>query len=217
MSRVSVIHRGEPLPGFDLYIPFMSLPHVLGFNVRNIPGPLPYLSVAPTIVASWSERLGHEEGLRTGLVWAGNPTHRNDHNRSIESRSLLPLVDAEAARPHRCLQPASRRAGRGHRDVPRGSITDFSPFLRDFDDTAAAICALDRVVCVDTSVAHLAGALGRPSICCCPTIPIGAGCSTAATAWYPTVLLHRQPAPAGWASIGAATAAAVEHKRIHTT
>lgn len=218
LARVRVIRRGEPLPGFDLHVPFMSLPHVLGFDVEHIPGPVPYLAADPAAVASWSARLGNEDGLRIGLVWAGNPTHRNDHNRSIKPKSLLPLFAAKTATSIRYFSLQVGARATDIRIFPRGRVTDLSPFLRDFDDTAAAICALDRVICVDTSVAHLAAALGRPVELLLPYNPDWRWLlDRIDSPWYPTVRLHRQTAPSDWAGVVAGLRAELEDRHFITT
>ncbi|MBR1090978.1 glycosyltransferase family protein [Bradyrhizobium manausense] len=205
LSRVRLVNSGDPLSAFDVHIPFMSLPHAFGFDLREIPGPVPYLAADPAAVESWSHRLGADHGLRIGLVWAGNTAHRNDHNRSIKPRALLPLLEAKAAG---ALRFFSLQVGARARDIkifPRETITDLSPFLHDFDDTAAAICALDRVICVDTSVAHLAGALGRPVDLLLPYNPDWRWLlDRTDSPWYPTARLHRQAAPGDWAGVVAA-------------
>ncbi|QPF93911.1 tetratricopeptide repeat protein [Bradyrhizobium commune] len=208
LAQVSVVSRSETLPRFDFHIPFMSLPHAVGFDVQDIPGGVPYLSADPAVVETWSARVGSEDALRVGLVWAGNPTHRNDRNRSIKPKSLLPLLEAKAATPIRFFSlQVGARAG-NIRSFPRGRVTDLAPHLGDLDDTAAAICTLDLVICVDTSVAHLAAALGKPVELLLPYNPDWRWLlDRLDSPWYPTVHLRRQSTPGDWTGVVAELAA----------
>jgi hypothetical protein len=183
----------------------MSLPQAAGFDVRDIPGPVPFLSADPAAVESWSARLGGTDALRIGLVWAGNPTHRNDRNRSIKPKLLLPLFETAEARFF-SLQVGARASD--IRAFPRGSVTDLAPFLGDLDDTAAAITALDLVISVDTSVAHLAAALGKPVELLLPHNPDWRWLlDRSDSPWYPSVRLRRQASPGDWTGVVAALAA----------
>ena len=128
---------------------------------------------------AWNDRLGPHEKLRVGLVWSGNVRHGNDHNRSIPLRMLLPLLEADAT--FVSLQKDPRPADRALLQQ-RSDIIDLTGHLTDFVETAALIGCLDLVITVDTSVAHLAGALGCRTGSCCPIRPIIAGCSIAKTA-----------------------------------
>jgi hypothetical protein len=130
-------------------------------------------------VARWRARLATAAGMKIGIVWAGNPVHLNDVSRSIALDRLGSLFELSGTRWY-SLQVGERAADLAK--LPAGRITDLAAGLTDFAETAAAISALDLVISVDTAVAHLAGALGRP-VCgfCCRSIPTGDGCSSAAT------------------------------------
>jgi hypothetical protein len=141
---------------------------------------------------------------RIGLVWAGNPHHRNDRNRSIQPAQLAPLVEGSLfgtnSRQFFSLQVGA--AATGISVFPSGSITDLSPFLHDFAETAAALTALDLIITVDTSVAHLAGALGRPVELLLPYAPDWRWMlDRSDSPWYPTMRIHRQKIPGDWAGV----------------
>ncbi|WP_414040083.1 tetratricopeptide repeat protein [Acidithiobacillus sp. M4-SHS-6] len=147
--------EGDPLPDFDTYIPFMSLPRAFGTELGSIPQQSPYLFVSNTLDKEWEQRLSHISGFRVGLVWAGNPLHKNDDARSIPLEQLAPL----AALPG--IQLISLQKGAGEKQIPDGPfpIHPLGESIQDFADTAAILKHLDLLVCVDTSIAHLAGAM----------------------------------------------------------
>jgi tetratricopeptide (TPR) repeat protein len=179
----------------------MSVPAVLGLDAASLPESVPYLGVARADVDAWRARtraLG--EVLKVGVVWAGRKTHTNDRNRSLPFEALAPLVDLDG------IRLVSLQQG----DVPEafarlatsGRIASYASVITDFYDTAALIEALDVVVTVDTSVAHLAGALARPVIVMLPFAPdwrwmLGRTDS----AWYPTATLVRQATARDWAPV----------------
>ncbi len=191
-----LVAMGDPLPPFDIQAPLLTLPHLLG---EEIGLPIQYLSADPERVQRWSERLG-EKGPRVGLVWAGNPKHGNDRNRSLRAAMLRPLIE-EGNASFFCLQLAPRFAdlvaeGLGER------VTDLSAELTDLAETAAALSALDLLITVDTAVAHLAGALGRPVSLMLPFAPDWRwGLGSADTRWYPQTRLFRQEALGEWNSV----------------
>lgn len=202
-----VVDRSEVPPIFDLYCPFMSLPLALGTTEATIPARVPYLSVPAGHAATWDERLGVRNGPRIGLAWSGNREHRNDHHRSIPLAMLAPLLSAGPA--FHCLQRDMRPE-----DVPSfaiaGNIRFHGPELNDFSDTAALISRMDLVISVDTSVAHLAGALGRPVWLLLPYAPDWRWMlNRDDSPWYPTMRLFRQPAPRDWESVIALVARAL--------
>ena len=138
----------------------------------------------------WEQRLGPHDRLRVGLVWSGNPVHLNDHNRSVPLAMLAPLLDVDAR--FISLQKDARPADRALL-AERSDILDLTAEIRDFVDTAALIDNLDLVITVDTSVAHLAAASGKPTWIMLPYTPdyrwlLGRDDSP----WYPSVRLFRQ-------------------------
>ncbi len=137
----------------------MSLPLAFETTLRNVPDSVPYLSADPEAVEDWRRRMAGPE-LKVGLVWAGRPEHKRDRHRSMALAELAPL----ASIPNVAFYALQKGAAVGEAEhAPEGMRLEIlSPLLGDFADTAAAIMALDLVITVDTSVAHLAGALGKP-------------------------------------------------------
>jgi len=183
---------GEPLPPYDLQIPVMSLPGALGLQPEQFVDPIPYLGAEPEKIAVWRERLAHLPGRRIGLVWAGNPKFPADRRRSIDFGVLAPLLEIKG------ISFVSLQVGAS----PAGGMFDAAPWLRDFSDTAALIAVLDGVISVDTAVAHLAGALGRP-------VWLLNRADTdwrwllerRDSPWYPTMRLFRQAVPGDWPGV----------------
>jgi hypothetical protein len=150
-------------------------------------------------VQIWQNRLGRHDKLRVGLVWSGNPQHGNDHNRSIPLRMLLPLLDADATfvSLQKDPRPADQAVLR-----ERNDIVDLTAQLTDFVETAALINCLDLVITVDTSVAHLAAALGRPTWIPLPYTPDYRWLlDRDDSPWYPTARLFRQTETREYASV----------------
>jgi predicted O-linked N-acetylglucosamine transferase (SPINDLY family)/ADP-heptose:LPS heptosyltransferase len=198
-SGIEVLAEGDLLPPFDLHSPLLSLPLCLATTLENIPARIPYLAADPAAAARWRARIGPAPGLKVGLVWAGNAQHKNDRNRSIALERLLPVIDEVKARWF-SLQ-VGERAGDLARVAP-GKVTNLADRFIDFAETAAAIDNLDLVISVDTAVAHLAGALGKPVWVLLPAVPdwrwlLG----RADSPWYPTARLFRQPARGDWDSV----------------
>jgi len=191
-----VIDKGSRLPEFDMHCPLLSLPLAFGTTLETIPSSVPYLQVSPAGGQHWNARLGANRGRRVGLAWSGRPTHKNDQNRSIGLQPLLPLLDTGAT--FVCLQkdirPDDAEVLKGHK-----AILDFSDELNDFSDTAALISQLDLVISVDTSVAHLAGALAKPVWVLLPFIPDWRWLlDRDDNPWYPTARLFRQDDTRAW-------------------
>jgi tetratricopeptide (TPR) repeat protein len=191
-----VVARGEAPPPFDVYCPLGSLPLALKTEVTTIPAEVPYLAAAPARVEEWRSRLP-EDGARVAIAWAGSAGHANDRNRSIPFGALTPLWSLPGVRflaIQRELRPGEAEALAAE---PR--LTPLGAALRDFDDTAAIVALSDLVVTVDTSVAHLAGAMGRPVWILVPFSPDWRwGLEGERSPWYPTARLIRQRAPGDW-------------------
>lgn len=190
-----------PVPvEFDYYVHPMSLPGVFGTDLATVPAPIPYLAPEPERVARWTQRIAHGNGLRVGLVWAGNPTHLRDRFRSLALAQLAPLASVPGVRFF------ALQKGSGEREAaapPAGfAIDNLGPELGDFLDTAAVIASLDLVISVDTSVAHLAGALGRPIWTLLPRPADWRWLQDGETSpWYPTMRLYRQRTRGDWAEV----------------
>jgi Glycosyltransferase family 9 (heptosyltransferase) len=196
----SVLTQGSPLPKFDCHYPLVSLPNVLGHSLAKLPAELPYLSAPPEKIAHWRREIEHSGRAQVGLAWAGNPMHRNDHNRTIPLKTCVPLLSVRAAR-FVSLQQQLRDGDVGLLDS-LGDLTHVGDRLKDFADTAAIISLLDLVITVDTAIAHLAGALGRPVWILLSYFPDWRWTLTHnSTPLYPTARLFRQPAPGDWTSV----------------
>jgi len=195
-----IVGQGGPLPGFDLYCPLLSLPRAFKTVLGTIPAQVPYLSACASRVATWWKRLGTSNGLRIGLVWAGNPQHTNDARRSITLQQLLPLIShthASFVSLQKDLRPGDAEILSAH-----PHITHFGPELESFEDTAALVSLLDLMICVDTSVAHLAGALGKPVWVLLPFVPDWRWLlDREDSPWYPTARLFRQERSEDWSGV----------------
>ncbi|MGO8913941.1 MAG: tetratricopeptide repeat protein [Bradyrhizobium sp.] len=178
-------------PAWDVYCPVSSLPLAFGTTLETIPSATPYLP-APrgSRVQAWEDHLGPHDRLRVGLVWSGNPKHGNDHNRSIPLRTLTRILDVDAS--FVSLQKDPRPDDRAIL-LEHAEIVDLTADLTDFAETAALVSSLDLVITVDTSIAHLAGALGRPTWILLPYMPDYRWLlDRDDSPWYPTVRLFRQ-------------------------
>jgi tetratricopeptide (TPR) repeat protein len=194
------ISRDEALPAFDLHCPMCSLPFAFGTRLDTIPSAISYLPApAPAPVQTWEQRLqdrlGRDRKLRVGLVWSGNPRHLNDHNRSLPLRALLRLCDLDAG--FVSLQKFPRADDKALLD--RAGVIELTDDLTDFAETAALVSCLDIVICVDTSIAHLAGALGRQTWTLLPYSPDFRWLlDRDDSPWYPTMRLFRQNESRDW-------------------
>lgn len=194
-ERCHLLPQGAALPPVDFHCPLMSLPAVLG---GVIPADVPYLHADPARVQAWRDRLP-KDALTVGIAWSGRPTHLNDHNRSM-SLALFRDAAAEGCR-FVTVQPELRDADRQVL-AQWPDLLDFGRELRDFADTAALVQALDLVVSVDTSVAHLAGALGKPLWVLLPDPPDWRWMlEREDSPWYPTARLYRQGAARAWPEV----------------
>ena len=195
---IEVVAKGAVLPPFDLHCPLLSLPLAFGAEPTTIPAGVPYLSAPASRVAYWRDRLP-PGNLRAGFVWSGSRAHKNDANRSI---ALARLEQLFANLPLACfsLQREMRDADREVlQRLP--NLIDLGPELSDFAETAAVISLLDVVVSVDTAVAHLAGALGKPVVILLPhaaDFRWMRDCDD--TPWYRSAKLLRQPVFGDWDS-----------------
>jgi tetratricopeptide (TPR) repeat protein len=206
-----IVEPGEPLPEFDYYAYLMSLPRVFGTEVSTVPARVPYLHPDPSRVQRWTERVsGHEAVTRIGLVWGGDPDHLRDRHRSIPLRRLEALAGVGGVQFFSLQKGAYARQ---ITDVPALQLIDLDDDLRDFADTAAAISCLDLVICVDTSVAHLAAALGREVWVLVPTPSDWRWLEHREDSpWYPTMRLFRQHSPGDWDGVIERVRSALERR-----
>lgn len=207
MPGVSIVTHGTRMPPVDAVCPLLSLPHLLGVDRLDLPAPVPYLDVPAERGRVWQERLRPYAGrLRVGIVWAGNPAHSNDANRSMPLAALAPVLRL----PN--LHWFSLQVGPRAADLARAgaAVVDLSPQLGDYADTAAALTQIDLLVSVDTSVAHLAGALGVPTWLLLPHLPDWRWqLARDDSPWYPALRLFRQPRPGDWDAVARELAAAL--------
>jgi len=189
--------------GFDCYVSLMTLPRVFGTTVGSIPATVPYLTVEPEMAAKWRGRIA-DDGLSVGLVWAGNPKHPQDARRSLPLHLLEPLWGLPGVRFY-SLQKEIREADLAH--VPPNEVmAPLGPELLDLTDAAAVIDRLDLVIAVDTALAHIAGALGKPVWLLLPELPdFRWMLDREDTPWYPTMHLFRDDGT-GWAPVVARVA-----------
>ncbi len=192
-----LIANGSTLPHYDLHCPLMSLPRALKTRLDSIPANVPYLVADSHRVEAWKSIVKDSENrLKIGLAWAGKPTHTNDRNRSIDLSQLAPLSDCGAAFHSLQKVPLPARPPAGL------ELIDHANPIKDFAETAALIANLDLVVTVDTSVAHLSGALGKPTWVLLPHLADWRWLTHRTDSpYYPTMRLFRQRAPGDWSAV----------------
>lgn len=193
-SGAEIVAQGDPLPTFDLYCPLLSLPGAFGTRIETVSAAVPYLRAAPNDVSAWAARLAPHRRPRIGLAWSGRAGHKNDHNRSMPLAMLAPLFALDAT--FIVVQKDIRAV-----DAPLVAerLLDYGESLGDFTDTAALMQNLDLVISVDTSVAHLAGALARPVWVLLPFTPDWRWLlDRTDSPWYPTARLFRQSTTRRW-------------------
>ena len=201
--------QGQRRPGFDFHCPLMSLPHALGTLNDSIPASLPYIAADPSLVAAWGRRIGQtRRQLRVGLVWAGNPrlgiatSHAMDKRRSMPFARFEALLDVPGIDFY-SLQKGTAAVAQLTVSPFAHRVIDLTDEIEDFADTAAFVEHLDLVIAVDTSTAHLAGAMGKPvwllnRYDTCWRWFLGRSDSP----WYPHVMrIFRQPTAGDWYSV----------------
>jgi hypothetical protein len=193
-----VVSDTEGCPPVDLQCPLLSLPYVMGTTLQTIPAVVPYLGGTESDRAFWRERLAREPGgLRVGLNWAGNLLPRRNRKRTFDGAAMGPLAKVGGVRFY-----SLQRGPDGQMPPPGFQLVDWTGELKDLADTAALISNLDLVITCDTSVAHLAGALGGPVWVGLPFAPdwrwlLGRSDSP----WYPTMRLFRQQSAGDWKGV----------------
>lgn len=211
-GRAEIVRLGEKPPKFDLECPLMSLPAVFGTKIETVPWPGPYLGADPELV--FDKRVQYHDmqpvifpgcrqqpaPLLAGLAWAGNPRYRGDRQRSMKLETLLPMLRAPGMKWISLQKgPAAEQLA----ELPAGiRVRDGSSRDRDLAETAATMATLDLVVTTDTSIAHLAGAMGKPVWILLPHLGDWRWMQEIETTpWYPTARLFRQSAPGEWAGV----------------
>jgi hypothetical protein len=198
-SAIRVVSPQEVPADCDYRCPTLSLPLALRTTLAAIPAEPSYLSADAELRAAWSARLAPKRRPRIGLVWSGSTKHKNDRNRSMEFEQLLPLLDADAE--WICLQREIREND-GAALRQDGRVAFFGDDLGDFSDTAALLDLMDLVITIDTSVAHLAGAMGKPVWILLPFNPDWRWLlDRDDSPWYPSARLFRQQRIGDWAAV----------------
>jgi precorrin-6B methylase 2 len=189
----------DEIPSFDFYCHLLSLPRVFGTSLTTIPADVPYIEAKAQWVERWAGRVSGRGGLKVGLVWAGNPSHTNDANRSLNLLQLLPLLGVKGVTFF-----ALQKGARSEQAVEYAgdNWVNLGPEINDFTDTAGIIEGLDLVICVDTSVAHLAGAMAKPVWLLLPKPSDFRWMEDREDSpWYPTMRLFRQKARGDWKGV----------------
>ncbi len=199
--------RWEATGAYDAFIPLSGLPRLAGTRLQTIPPGIPYLHAEPAKVAYWKQRLdmlAPPERKRVGLVWAGRPSHKNDRKRTVQLAQFAPLfsrADIAADIAIVTVQKGDQIAQVGDY-YGAAPLVNLGPSITDFTDTLAILESLDLLVTIDTSVAHLAGAAGRPAFVILPYAPdwrwlLG----REDTPWYCSLRLFRQERPYDWSGV----------------
>jgi len=212
-----LISRGTDVPSFDFHSALLSLPMHFKTTPENVPAQGPYLSADAARIERWRAEVVSVESeakLRVGLVWGGSKTARHDPQRSLPLEGFAPLAHVPGIRWY------SLQVGEDAQQLaqpPQGmQIVDLGRKIRDFADSAAAMAALDLVICVDTSAAHVAGATGRPVWMLEPYLPYWPwGIEGETTPWYPTMRIFRQPALDNWDGVLERVAEALRERLAH--
>ena len=197
LSGVSqLVGKGSAVPSFDFHCPLLSLPLAFKTQIDSIPSSIPYLFSDPEKASRWRIKLGERYKPRIGLVWSGSTTHKNDQNRSILLAELIKHL------PDQYLYVSLQKEVRYEDEeilISRPDILHFENELTDFSDTAALCDLMDVIISVDTSVAHLAGALGKEVWILLPYVPDWRWLlDRNDSPWYPTAKLYRQEVIGDW-------------------
>lgn len=196
-----IIAQGEQLPSFDVHCPLLSLPLKFNTTIETIPAEIPYIKVNTLLVQKWKDRVRDDNSkFKVGLVWAGNPKFKDARIKACSLETFSALSQFKDITFY-SLQKGD--AAEQTKNPPEGmKFIDYTDEIDDFSDTAALIENLDLVISIDTAVAHLAGALGKPVWTLIPFAPDWRWMlNREDSPWYPTMRLFRQPSPGDWQSV----------------
>jgi hypothetical protein len=205
-----VIGLEEEAPRFAAHAPLLALPRVFDTTLENLPWPGPYIKADAARAAEWRDACGASPSgrLSVGLVWTGNPNNPNNLDRSVPPEKLAALAQVPGVDFY-SLQKGQDAAGR-RRAAEALPLVDLTDRLRDFSDTAALVSRLDLVISIDTAVAHLAAAMGRPVWVLLNRVPDWRyHLDRPDNPWYPTMRLHRQTREGDWDGVIERVAAAL--------
>jgi tetratricopeptide (TPR) repeat protein len=204
-----LVARDGPLPAFDLQVPLMSLPFVLGTTLDTLPRDVPYLRASPARVGRWRTRLAGLQGLKVGIAWQGSRSYELDRLRSIPLACFAPLAAVAGVSLVSLQKPeAGAQGAQANALFPLTTFDDLDAGEGAFGDTAAVIANLDLVVTSDSAMAHLAGALGAPVWLALSALPDWRWMfERPDSPWYPTMRLFRQPSLGDWSAVFSSMAA----------
>ena len=196
----NIIIAPKSLPVFSSWSPLSTLPLIFGTTLATIPMPIPYIRAEPGRIRRWGERIAAAVPAgyrRVGIVWAGRPTHGNDRNRSATLKAFAPIAALDRVVLLSLQMGAPQTQLDGY--AGRAPLVDLGREIADFGDSAAILENLDLVIAVDTSIVHLAGAMGRPVWALLASAPDWRWMlNREDSPWYPSVVLLRQPAAGRW-------------------
>ena len=198
-NEITFLEKNRALPSFDYYCPLMSLPLALKSTLETIPANIPYLKADNVKNKHWQEKLGKQTKPRIGLVWSGSTKHKNDHNRSLKLQQLSSLLKLpfEFHSLQKDIRDGDKKTLKAYKNIDQHHKD-----LDDFSDTAALVNQMDLIISVDTSVAHLAGALGKKVWILLPFIvDFRWLLDRDDSPWYPTAKLFRQSQIGDWNSV----------------
>jgi len=198
-NEITFLEKNRALPSFDYYCPLMSLPLALKSTLETIPANIPYLKADNVKNKHWQEKLGKQTKPRIGLVWSGSTKHKNDHNRSLKLQQLSSLLKLpfEFHSLQKDIRDGDKKTLKAYKNIDQHHKD-----LDDFSDTAALVNQMDLIISVDTSVAHLAGALGKKVWILLPFIvDFRWLLDRDDSPWYPTSKLFRQSQIGDWNSV----------------
>ena len=194
-NLVAAVNSGDPLPLFDFHTPLMSLPLALGTTLETVPALVPYLTVPEEAIKKAAALVWPEKGLRVGFAWTGNPSHPKNRARSVPLELLESILNLEGAHFF------SLQMGPSVAELAsvKAQVTDLAPVTGDMADTAAQMEQMDLIISIDTSMAHLAGALGKPLWVFLSVLPDWRWLlEREDSPWYPTARLFRQTEKGNW-------------------
>jgi len=206
-----IVSRWDDTGAYDAYIPLSGLPRLAGIGTENVP-PAGYLAPDPALVRDWAARLDRlvpPGKRRIGLVWAGRPTHKNDRKRTMKLAQFKPLFAREDIVLLTVQKgPQISQVGSYFGPAP---LVNLGPEIADFADTMAILKNIERLVTIDTSVAHIAGAIGVPTSLVLPYAPDWRWLlERDDTPWYPSLRLFRQQRPYDWSGVVERVAASLD-------
>jgi tetratricopeptide (TPR) repeat protein len=196
----NVVSFQDPIPDFDVHCPLLSLPFIFHTAIETIPAEMPYITADTAFINRWRDKIQPDNSFKIGVVWSGNPKYKRDRVRSCSLATFAPLAEYHGI----TFYSLQKGAGADQAKHPPAGmkLIDLTDEINDFSDTAALIAHLDLVISVDTAVAHLAGAMGKPVWILLPFVPDWRWMlDRKDSPWYPTMKLFRQPKPGDWNSV----------------